>query len=452
MLSVIFYLLHSVLQVQDKVFEMEKKILKEAQRMNKHILFFNATYIKKISTLETAKDLGLKVSVVGPELPGWSHPLVDHYICANTYQMDETIPVLKEAAKENPFDGVITFWDRDVVPVAVTAEEFNLKGSPVEAAERARNKWKMRHCLNHAQVPHPNYHRFTNWNELYHASVEMEYPLIIKPVGASASKGVFRIEKPEDLYHAYQDMLNAAIPENDKMFSFYQNEYLVEEFMNGQEVSIEGVISDGVIHFAGVTEKWTDRYFEEYQHAFPARLSEDVERELFNITSDGIKALGLDHCGFHAEIMITEKGCKIIEINGRLGGDFITTHLVPLAKGIDITRANLLAVLGEKISFVASKRRAACVRFLIADREGVIEKWEGVESIKDMPGVVEFVLEKQQGDNVGLPPEKFHDSRIAYVITEAEDTEKAITYAEDALSKVRCFINGTEETVPGRDS
>nr|WGE00779.1 hypothetical protein P5644_03415 [Bacillus velezensis] len=57
------------------------------------------------------------------------------------------------------------------------------------------------------------------------------------------------------------------------MFSFYQNEYIVEEFMNGQEVSIEGVISDGVIHFAGVTEKWTDQYFEEYQHAFPARYA-----------------------------------------------------------------------------------------------------------------------------------------------------------------------------------
>ncbi|MCR6615143.1 MULTISPECIES: ATP-grasp domain-containing protein [Bacillus] len=420
--------------------------------MEKHILFFNATYIKKISTLETAKNLGLTVSVVGPELPEWSRPFVDHYISANTYQIDETIAVLKETAKENPFDGVITFWDRDVVPVAVTARELNLKGSPVEAAERARNKWKMRQCLNRAQVPHPKYCKFTNWTELYHASIEMEYPLIVKPVGASASKGVFRISKPEDLNRAYQQLLNAAVPENDKMFSFYQNEYIVEEFMNGQEVSIEGVISDGVIHFAGVTEKWTDQYFEEYQHAFPARLPEAVERELFHITSEGIKALELNNCGFHAEVMITEKGCKIIEINGRLGGDFITTHLVPLAKGINITRANLLAVLGETISFEASKRRAACVRFLIADRAGVIEKWEGVESIKEMPGVVEFVLEKQPGDHVGLPPEKFHDSRIAYVITEAEDTEKAIEYAQNALSEVRCFINGEEKTVPDRDS
>ncbi|UUT27836.1 hypothetical protein NRF11_03360 [Bacillus velezensis] len=66
--------------------------------------------------------------------------------------------------------------------------------------------------------------------------------------------------------------------------------------------------------------------------------------------------------------------------------------------------------------------------------------------------VVEFVLEKQPGDHVGLPPEKFHDSRIAYVITEAEDTEKAIEYAENALSEVRCFINGEEKTVPDRDS
>lgn len=418
--------------------------------MDKHILFFNATYIKKILTLETAKKLGLKVSVVGPSLPEWSFPFVDNYIEANTYDMNETLSILTRKHNEMSFDGVITFWDRDVVPVAVIAEEFGLKGSSVTSAIRARNKGEMRECLKKSGVPHPKFKKFSSLEELKNASQLMDYPLIVKPVGASASKGVFKVTGPEDLENTYEILINSTTPDNDAMFSFYPNEYLVEEFMEGQEISVEGVISNGKIYFAGITEKWTDAYFEEYQHAFPARFTESVKSELLSITEDGIHALGLDNCGFHAEIMMTKTGYKIVEINGRLGGDFITTHLIPLATGIDITKANLLTVVGKEFDFTPTQNKGACVRFLTAETAGTVLEWKGIEKIKEMPGVVDFVIEKEVGDYVGLPPETFHDSRIAYVITEGENTEEAINFAINACSKVRCIIR--EKVIFGRNS
>ncbi|RIJ62856.1 MULTISPECIES: ATP-grasp domain-containing protein [unclassified Rummeliibacillus] len=417
---------------------------------DKHILFFNATYIKKILTLETAKRLGLKVSVVGPSLPEWSFPFVDHFIEANTYDINETISILTKKHTQIHFDGVITFWDRDVVPVAVIAQEFGLKGSSVASAVRARNKGEMRECLRKSGVPHPKFKKFSTLEELKNASKLMDYPLIVKPVGASASKGVFKVTSPADLENIYDLLIISTTPNNDAMFSFYPNEYLVEEFMEGQEISVEGIISNGNIHFAGITEKWTDYYFEEYQHAFPARVSEKVEKELLSITENGIHALGLDNCGFHAEIMMTKNGYKIVEINGRLGGDFITTHLIPLATGIDITEANLLAAIGEEFDFTSSKNKGACVKFLTAEVAGTVHAWEGIEKIKEMPGVVDFVIEKQVGDYVGLPPDIFHDSRIAYVITVGENTDEAINFAINACSKVRCNIS--EKVIPGRNS
>ncbi|MDT3427673.1 biotin carboxylase [Paenibacillus forsythiae] len=420
--------------------------------MGKNILFFNATYIKKILTLKSAKDLGLQVSVVGPDLPEWSKPYVDHFIKANTYDMDETIAEIKNKHESLQFHGVITFWDRDVVPVAITAQTLGLKGSRIEAAERARNKAKMRESLKFADVPHPKFERFTSWEELYRAATNMTYPLIIKPVGASASKGIFKVPHSGALYQLFEKLVKSATPDNDIMFSFYRNEYIVEEFMDGQEVSVEGVIADGSIYFAGITEKWTDDFFEEYQHAFPARLTKALGDEILEVTRKGIEALELDNCGFHAEVMITGEGCKIVEINGRLGGDFITTHLVPLAKGINITEANLLAVLGGKFSFSPTRNKGACVKFLIAEKEGIVKEWQGAESVRNMPGVIDFVVEKQPGDYVGLPPSKFHDSRIAYVITEGEDTGAAIENAENALSKVRCLINEVQTSIPSRNS
>jgi len=420
--------------------------------MNKHILFFNATYIKKLLTLKTAKDLGLTVSVIGPDLPEWSKPYVDHFIEANTYDMEETLSKIKKRHQKMPFDGVITFWDRDVIPVSIVARELGLKGSSIKSAERARNKAEMRECLEFSNVPHPKYKRFSSWDELYGASQTMEYPIIVKPIGASASKGVFKISNPKDLFSSYQMLVQSTNPEKDKMFSFYENEYIVEEFMKGTEVSVEGVISDGSIFWAGITEKWIDTFFEEYQHAFPARLTHELEAEIFNITQAGIEALELDNCGFHAEIMITDDGCKIVEINGRLGGDFITTHLVPLSTGIDITAANLLTVVDEPFNFTPTHDRGSCVKFLIAQQAGLLKEWKGVERVRNLPGVVDFILEKNPGDSIGLPPHTFHDARIAYVITQGQDTQEAIDLADQALSEVSCLIDESKTVVSNRHS
>jgi len=104
----------------------------------RHVPFVNATYLRKISTLQTAKRAGVTVSVVGPELPGWARPYVDRYVEANTYDEDATVEALRGPFEEAPFEGAVTFWDRDVALVARVADAFGLPGSPVEAAARAR--------------------------------------------------------------------------------------------------------------------------------------------------------------------------------------------------------------------------------------------------------------------------------------------------------------------------
>lgn len=410
--------------------------------MQGHILFFNATYIKKELTLRTAKDLGLTVSVVGPKLPKWSKRYVDYFIETNTSNIEQTLSVLRKYHKKRPFNGVITFWDRDVEPVAHVANEFNLPASSKTAAARARNKSLMRKALKLINVPHPKFiHISGSWTELQQAAEKIGYPLIYKPVGASASKGVFKVESADQLRRTWEKMMKHATPENDKMFTFYCDEYLVEEFISGKEVSVEGVVAKGKIHIVGITEKWADSInFTEYQHAFPARLPEAVVEDIYKVTRKGIEALELDNCGFHAELIITDHGSKIIEVAGRLGGDFITTHLIPLAYGSNITRANILTVLGEDFDLRPTKKRGACIRFLLAEKGGTVRQWMGTENVMNIPGVVHFGFDKQVGDTVVMPPEKFMDFRLCYVIVEGDDTDDAILKAEQALANVRCMI------------
>jgi biotin carboxylase len=407
----------------------------------KHILFLNATYIKKERTLAAAKEMGLDVSVVGPELPGWSRPYVDQYIEANTYDREETLSVLRRRHREKPFDGVITFWDRDVELVAHVAADLGLPGCPPVAAQRARNKRLMRETLRKHGVPHPHFACVKGWSELCQAASSIGFPLIYKPVGASSSKGVFKVTSADEIHTAYEMMQFYASPSRDRMFSFYSDEHLVEEFMCGPEVSVEGLVAGGVVSMVGITEKLaTPDDFTEYQHAFPGRFPEPITQEIRATTEAAIRAMEIDNCGFHAELKLTESGPKIVEVNGRLGGDLITTHLLPLAMGVDIIRANLQMALGEPFDLAPKWNRGACIRFMLADREGIVRAWRGTDVVADQPGVVEFAVEKPIGEEVLLPPHRFNDHRMCYVVAEGCSTAEAIQNVEFALAGVECVI------------
>jgi biotin carboxylase len=409
--------------------------------MDQHVLFVNATYPKKLRTLTTARRLGMRVSVVGPDLPAWAAPFVDAHIPADTYDIDETLRVVRRAARVCPFDGVVTFWDRDVVLVARLAEELGLAGAPVTAAERARDKFAARLALRDQGVPQPPFASVTSFEDLVRGAREVGFPLICKPVGASSSKGVFRVDREDDLPATYRAVVASTAPDRDRMFTYHPGRYVVEGFMEGTEVSVEGLVAGGAVHIVGVTEKWVHgAFFTEYQHAFPARLAPAVAAKVADVAAAAVLALGLDNCGFHAEVMINGDEPRIVEVNGRLGGDLITTHLVPLASGIDLTAAALAVAVGEPVDLEPTRSLGACVRFLVAERSGSVRAWTGIEEAAAYPGVVEFEVEKRVGDGVGLPPAHFADERLCYVVTVGSGTDEALSAAGEALGRVRCVI------------
>jgi biotin carboxylase len=407
----------------------------------RHVLFVNAAYLYKIATLKAAKRSGLTVSLVGLELPDWARPYVDRFVEADTYDEDATIEALRRPFEESPFEGAVTFWDRDVGLVARIADAFGLPGCPVEAAARARNKQAGREAFAAAGLPQPRFAPFSTWDELVEAARTIGFPLVCKPLGASGSKGIFRVDRAADLGAAYERIERFVRPEADMMFSYHRGRYLAEEFMPGPEVSVEGFAVDGDVHVVGVTEKrTTDDYFVEVGHAFPARLPAERARSARRLAEDAVRALGLDGCGFHAEIKLTDKGSKVVEVNGRVGGDLISTHLVPHATGIGMVESAFAVALGCEPDLRPRRSRAACIRYLLAERGGTLRAWHLDGAASELDGVVELAFEKEPGDRVALPPEQFVDYRIAYVVTDADDTATAIERAERALEHVAAEI------------
>ena len=128
-----------------------------------------------------------------------------------------------------------------------------------------------------------------------------------------------------------------------------RTEYLLEAFADGREFSVELALVDGTVRFSGVTEKWVTSppSFVEIGHVFPARLPARQRQALLDAARSATQALGLDTGVFHIELRWTSTGPRIIETNPRPGGDHITTHLVPLATGIDLFKLHLRALLAD---------------------------------------------------------------------------------------------------------
>ncbi|MGH3550728.1 MAG: ATP-grasp domain-containing protein [Pseudonocardiaceae bacterium] len=410
-----------------------------------HVLFMNAMYRHKMKSFQTAREMGCRISVVGPDLPDWAVPFTDRFIRADTadsYGLEQAVVALTAVHREEPFDGVVTFWDHGVLPAAKVAQALGLPGDAASAA-RVRNKAAMREALGEYGVPGPAFAKVSDWAQLRDGSARIGFPAIYKPTGAAGSAGVVRIDCAADLRSAFDNARRYVNPERDPFFAYYPHEFVLEEFVEGLEVSVEGVVAGGEVHIVGVTEKKVcPETFVEIRHVHPARIASEERNEVESIASAAVRALGLAECGFHAEIILTASGGQVVEVNGRLGGDFIASHLVPLATGIDLTRATIATAMGRPVDLSPVRSCGACIQFLVAARPGTVQRWTGLEAARRVRGVVEFGVNKQVGDSVLVPPEGFFDTRICFVITQGIDADDAVARAEKALSLVRCRIAG----------
>lgn len=262
---------------------------------------------------------------------------------------------LLEAANELAIDGIITTSDYPVRSVARIACELGLPGLSERCAEICTDKYLQRRVLGDAglRVPH---HVLITPHDMVPAS--WCFPVIVKPVDSSASRGVRRVDSADELYDAVKYAM-----------SFSRSScVIVEEFLKGNEFSVEVLVQHGAAHIIAITQKSTSgdegRYFVEEQHIVPAEISQHDEVAIRETVSQALIAVGMDNCASHTEVMMTATGPVIIEIAARLGGDFITSDLVPLATGVDMMQNLIRISLGEQIDAIPRHRKFAGIHFI----------------------------------------------------------------------------------------
>ncbi len=325
----------------------------------KKIAIIGASYLQK-PLVEKAKEMGLYTLCFA-----WRDGAVCADVCDKFYpisiiEIDEILSI----CREEKIDGICTIASDVAAPtVAYIAEKMGLPGNSYECAVKANNKYLMREAFMGAKVPCPQYQMVTDVMQL--SGDKWYFPLIVKPSDRSGSLGVQKVNKPEELRDAVLKALDVS----------FKKEAMVEEFIDGKEISVEFISYQGIHYPLAITDKVTTGapHFVELEHHQPSNLSKEMYEEIYEITKRALTALGVTNGASHSEYKITADGrICIMEIGARMGGDFIGSDLVKLSTGYDFLKGVVDVALGEFSVPIKSFRKYAGVYFLCEETKRLL--------------------------------------------------------------------------------
>ena len=270
----------------------------------------------------------------------WEEGAVCKKYCDKFYPISfsDKEAVLDICRKEN-IDGITSFSLESALPTVIyVATHMGLVSNNMDCLDLTLNKYTMRSAFEKAGIPVPKYFLIKSAVEL--DRIDIRYPAIIKPVDSGGSQGVNKVNNLQELKEAY------AYAENHSR----THTVIVEEFVDGQEFSVEYLSSNGIHYNLQITDKVTSGppHFVEMQHHQPADISEDIAYRIKSMVEKALSVLKIYNSPSHTEIKLNSRGeLYIIEVGPRLGGDYITSDLVRLSTGYDMVHGAIELALGQ---------------------------------------------------------------------------------------------------------
>lgn len=397
--------------------------------MNKKLMILGAS-ILQLPAIGKAKEMGLDVVVVdmNPDAVGFKVPGIEKEIISTI-----DIQAVISAAKRHRIDGIMTLaTDMPMRTVAAVAKEMNLIGIDEETALKATNKAEMRKALQLNNVPIPKFYVVSNKDEYKEVVKQFDVPFIVKPADSSGSRGIFEVK---DIHN--DDLIIEAY---DYCHPFSKvGDVVVEEYMEGPEVSVETLTVNGECHVIQITDKLTTGapHYVEMGHSQPTMLSNEIAEQISKVAKAANKAIGIKNGPSHTEIIVTKEGPKIVELGARLGGDNITTHLVPLSTGVNMVECCIKIALGEIPDIKKKWNKGSAIRYF-EQHAGVIDSIEGVDKAEEIDGVQQISIVHGVGEEV--TEINSSGERMGFVIAQDVDVDAAIKDCLAALTKINVII------------
>lgn len=356
-------------------------------------------------TLKTALEKDLRLFLVTNTVEDWlfSYFKKEDVIVVDTNNITELIGAVSFFMhnKNIKFDGVGTFFEHFVTQTSELAEVLGLVGLPVKASYKSsRNKLLMRQRCKQSGISQPYFDVFNLDNPVVVSSFLEKYSqAVIKPLYGGSSVGVFKIDQKSDLEEVFETIRKEMEIEPDNAFKDYSSGFLLEEYIEGEMISMDGLVQGKVIHFIGSTQFYLGkepRFVQEGGHT-PANLDRDTIASCKKIVSDIVTSLGFDNCGFHCELRLSLRGPLLVEIAARLPGGPIQGNY-KVSSGIDSTSAMYDIWLGKPLSIKKKANQVVRHKVVYADTNGAISNIDFPKELSAGDHLVEFLMFVKEGD------------------------------------------------------
>lgn len=301
--------------------------------MSKNLAIIGASYLQ-LPLIERAKEMGYTTHVFAWAANDIGETAADSFYPISIVEKDQIV----EKCREIGIDGICSIAsDLAAVTVNYVAEKLGLTGNSMACTLKSTNKHHMRRAFEAGGDPSPKSILVNEQTDL--DALELTYPIIVKPTDRSGSRGIYKLETPEGL----ADAVRASMGEG------FEKKVLVEEFVEGDEYSVEGISFGGHHQILTITQKFTTGapHFIETGHREPAPISAEMFEKVKQVVMHALDSLEIRNSASHSEIKITPDGqIRLIEIGGRMGGDCIGSDLVRYSTGIDFVRAVIQVACG----------------------------------------------------------------------------------------------------------
>ncbi|MFN8598004.1 MAG: ATP-grasp domain-containing protein [Anaerolineae bacterium] len=343
-------------------------------------------------------------------------------------------------AATQPIDAILSVDDSASVVAARACQQLGLPHNSPHAAEAARNKYLMRTLLKAGGVQVPNFKLFHTADVVGDIVSQVTFPCVVKPLDLNGSRGVIRADDARQLDAAIKrltKLLYALDPSPDP------KPFLIEDFIPGFEVALEGLLDHGDMKVLALFDKpdpLDGPFFEETIYVTPSRLSLEVQHAIFKCAEDSARALGLHEGPMHAELRVNDRGPWLVEVAGRsIGG--LCSQTLRFAQSADVTLEELILrqALGLSLDTLDREQQAGGVMMLPIPGEGLLRAVTGVEDAKAVTGIEDVEITARL--NYPIVPLPEGESYLGFIFARGDTPELVEAALREAHSKLKFRID-----------
>lgn len=391
---------------------------------------------------EAALKLGVELIFVTDRCHQLDDPWGDRAIPVHFESPDAAAYAVLDAVRGKSVDGILALGDRSAVAASYVARGLGILYNHPASVEACRSKLRMREVFLEAGLRVPWFRPISLTPAPEPSLLGIEYPCVAKPLSLSASQGVVRANSREEFIAAVKRIRRLLeSPEIRATREPNLDQILVEGYIPGREVAVEGLLTDGQLRVLAIFDKpdpLVGPYFEETIYVTPSRLTELQQREIERCVVDAIRALGLSQGPVHAEFRINEEGVWPLEVAPRPIGGLCASALrfAPDAASQIIGLEELL--LRHAINLPGSdwprEQSASGVMMIPVPKSGVLERIEGEDAARGLPGIIGLKITARLHDYIAAWPEG--SSYLGFLFA----TGNSAAEAEEAIRKAHAKL------------